>query len=120
MEDLIDPYDWRDRYFKDYENYWGYYGDFKITVDYKNAECNLNGKRQPVPVTVVVLDQNEETSMGEGADMKESEYGFLTYKNNGTKVSEFEIYVKVNVEYGWGVILTDWITVKVASTITKE
>ena len=120
LEDLIDPYDWRDRYFKDYENYWGYYGDFKITVDYKNAECNLNGKRQPVPVTVELLPDYEARTMGDGDDQLESEYGFLTYKNNGTKVSEFEIYVKVNVEYGWGVILTDWITVKVASTITKE
>ena len=58
--------------------------------------------------------------MGDGADKKESKYGFLTYKNNGTKVSEFEIYVKVKVTYGWGVIETKPITVKVASTITKE
>ncbi|MBE6281153.1 MAG: hypothetical protein E7095_03685 [Bacteroides sp.] len=119
LEDLIDPYDWRDRYFKDYKNYWGYYGEFKVEVDTENAECNLNGVTQAVPVTVV-LEQSDATSMGDGADKKESKYGFLTYKNNGTKVSEFEIYVKVKVTYGWGVIETKPITVKVASTITKE
>ena len=119
LEDLISPYDWRDRYFSEYKNYWGYYGDFKITADIDNAECDLNGKRAAIPVTVE-LKQEPAGTMGTGKDAKTSEYGFITYKNNGTKVSEFNIYLKVKVEYGWGIIYTDYIEVPVASTITNN
>ena len=119
MEDLIAPYDWRDRYFSDYANYWGFYGPFTITADVDNAECDLNGVRQAVPVTVE-LKANTNTTMGSGDDAKTSQYGFITYKNNGTKVSAFNIYVKVTVEYGWGTIKTDFITVPGSSTITNN
>ena len=45
-------------------------------------------------------------------------FGFLTYRNNGTAVKKFELYVPVTVRYGWGVITTDTpITVPVQSTI---
>ena len=123
LEDLIDPYDWRGRHFNNedgqYSNYWGFYGPFEVEVDTKNAECNLNGVRQAVPVTVD-LKQNAETTMGTGLNAKESEYGFLTYKNNGNVVTaDFEIYVKVKVNYGWGTILTAWITVPVGSTVNQ-
>ena len=123
LEDLIAPYDWRGRQFSDYENYWGFYGDFKISVDVQSAQCNLNGVHQAVPVTVQ-LDTEMATAgstitMGTGADALTSKYGFLTYKNNGTNVSEFEIYVKVTVEYGWGIIETEEIVVKVDSTINN-
>lgn len=51
---------------------------------------------------------------------KTSQYGFITYKNNGTTVNKgFIIRVKVTVTYGWGDILTDWINVDVASTINQ-
>ena len=119
LEDLIAPYDWRDRYFSDYANYWGFYGPFTITADVDNAECDLNGVRQAVPVTVE-LKANTDKTMGSGDDKKESDYGFITYKNNGTKVSAFNIYVKVTVDYGWGTIKTDFIKVPVSSTITNN
>ena len=119
LEDLIAPYDWRDRYFSDYDNYWGFYGPFTITADIKNAECDLNGVRQGVPVTVE-LDTNTNTKMGNGKDAKTSDYGFITYKNNGTKVSAFNLYIKVTVDYGWGTIQTGFITVPVKSTITDN
>ncbi len=119
LEDLIAPYDWRDRYFSEYKNYWGYYGEFTITADIDKAECDLNGKRAAIPVTVE-LKQEPAGTMGTGKDAKTSEYGFITYKNNGTKVSEFNIYLKVKVEYGWGIIYTDYIEVPVASTITNN
>ena len=79
----------------------------------------MNGTRQAVPVTVE-LKANADKTMGSGDDKKESDYGFITYKNNGTKVSAFNIYVKVTVEYGWGTIKTDFITVPVRSTITNN
>ena len=119
LEDLIAPYDWRDRDFSDYTNYWGFYGPFKITVDTKTAECDLNGVRQAVPVTVELKVEPKGT-MGSGKDIKTSDYGFITYKNNGTKVSAFNLYIKVTVEYGWGTIQTGFITVPVDSTITNN
>ncbi len=115
LEDLIAPYDWRGRFFSEYKNYWGYYGPFSIKVLTAEAECDLNGERQAVPTTVV-LEQIPDTEMG---DM-ESKYGFLTYKNNGTNVEEFNVYVKVEVTYGWGVIETGYIQVPVKSTIAAE
>ena len=124
LEDLIAPYDWRDRYFSEYPNYWGYYGEFKIKALVDEAECDLNGKRAAIPVTVELKQEDAEEgktiTMGTGKDAKTSKYGFITYKNNGTKVSEFNIYLKVKVEYGWGIIYTDYIEVPVASTITNN
>ncbi|RGN30807.1 PL29 family lyase N-terminal domain-containing protein [Bacteroides oleiciplenus] len=120
LEDLIAPYDWRDREFSDYTNYWDFYGPFTITADVDNAECDLNGVRQGVPVTVELKADYTNLTMGTGADKKTSKYGFITYKNNGTKVSAFNIYVKVTVDYGWGTIKTGFITVPVASTITNN
>ena len=121
LEDLIAPYDWRGRYFSEYENYWGYYGPFSIKVLTEEAECDLNGERQAVPTTVV-LEQSDATVMGDEAkgEQLESAYGFLTYKNNGTNVEAFNVYVKVEVTYGWGVIETGYIKVPVKSTIAAE
>lgn len=48
----------------------------------------MNGVRQAVPATVV-LETNTNASMGIGTDAKTSKYGFITYKSNGTKVSEY-------------------------------
>ncbi|MBQ8520999.1 MAG: hypothetical protein IJ456_06435, partial [Bacteroides sp.] len=114
LEDLINPTDWRGREFSEYENYWGYYGPFEITVDTKTAMCDLNNEWQAVPTTVVLEQVGPETFEAE------TDYGFLTYKNNGTNVKAFNVYVKVTVKYGWGVINTDYIKVPVASTIAAE
>ena len=44
--------------------------------------------------------------------------GFLTYKNNMTGVtSDFNIFVKAKVQYGFGYIDSEWITVPVKKTI---
>ena len=123
LEDLIAPSDWRkdpntheNRLFSNYANYWNFYGPFSIEADVASAQCDLNGVRQSIPSTVA-LDTNILASMGSGVDKKESKYGFITYKNNGTGVTAFNIYVKVKVTYGWGIIMTDYITVPVNSTI---
>jgi hypothetical protein len=129
LEDLIAPYDWRNRQFSQYTNYWQYYGDFTITVDTKTAMCDLNAegatakeitlatgakvKAIAVPSTVE-LKQIDDKTFGKGS----SKYGFITYKNNGTTVNAaYNIYVKVTVAYGWGEIVTDYITVPVSTTI---
>ena len=125
-ENIVGDYD--DFVFEnDYSNYWGYYGPFVIEVDTETAKCDLNGATEPYAVpTTVVLEQvdieegAESITMGTGEDKLTSKYGFLTYKNNGVNVSEFNVYVKVKVTYGWGVIMTDYIKVKVDSTIAAK
>ena len=112
IEDLIAPSDWRGRAFSGHSNYWDFYGPFSVEFDRKDAECDLNGTRQPVPATIE-LAQTNATSMG-GVTSK---YGFITYKNNLTVVNnDFNIFVKVTVTYGWGKIKTGWITVPVKHT----
>lgn len=112
LADLINPYDWRDRDFAEYENYWQYYGPFEVTVDTKSITCDLNGiAGQAVPATIV-LEQTEPTWQN-----LTSKYGFLSYKNNGNNVSSFNLYVPVTVKYGWGVIKTTEIKVPVKGTL---
>lgn len=106
---LVSPYDWRARNFADYKNYWDYYGGFEITVNVDDVTCDLNGKKQAVPATIV-LEQKE---------MDGHEYGVLSYKNNGNNVSTFNLYVPVTVKYGWGYIQTDAIKVKVYGTLEE-
>ena len=107
LKDLVNLYDWRNRYFTDYENYWDYYGaPITFSTDINNAECDLNGIRQKVPTTIVLHQTSTDPHTGT-----------ITYKNNGTVVtSDFNIFVKVNVTYGWGSFTTEWITVPVKNT----
>ena len=124
IEDLIAPYDWRGRYFSEYENYWGFYGPFEITVDLENVKCDLNNEIQPIPKTVILetktFDEMKELVGEEKAkDLKETDYGYVTYKNNGTGVSDFNIFLNVTVKYGWGEIMKEGIKVPVAATIEQ-
>ena len=128
-----------------YYNYWEYYGVFDIQVDTANIKCNLTANKEvPVTVDLKVLSKEElKNSVKEDAVLRDAEgnvvkdaegkdvlvrdyiesiddggFGFLTYRNNGTAVKKFELYVPVTVRYGWGVITTDTpITVPVQSTI---
>ena len=136
IEDLIDPVDWRQRLFSEYPGYWNYYGKFVVKVDIANAECDLNGKRQAVPTNIVMtqvpeleakvkdLDKNGKEQKDADGNIKykvekiTNTAGFLTYKNNMTGVtSDFNIFVKAKVKYGFGYIDSEWITIPVAKTI---
>ena len=127
LEDLIAPSDWRGRAFKDYKNYWKYYGAFTITPDLDHATCDLKNSENPdgskhiaVPATIQLASVAAGT-VGSGENAMTSEYGFVSYKNNGTVVtSDFNIYVKVKVDYGWGTIVTGEIAVPVKKTKTAE
>lgn len=122
---VIDPSDWRKKKFSDNPNYWDYYGPFTIRFDIYNAEAYLNGKWAPLPATidinqsvagssVISTKDGTKTAILENA----AKYGYLTYCNNGVVVDKaFKIRVKAEVEYGWGVITTDWITIDVNKTI---
>ena len=135
IADGINPYDWRGRYFSEYANYWGYYGPFEVEFDLENAECDLNGTYAAVPETIIltqcppgnqifadypqvtghhikVVDLPAENASG---------HGFLTYLNNSTVVTkDFNIRIKADVKYGWGVIKTDWIIIPVKKTATNN
>ncbi len=130
-----------------YYNYWQYYGIFIIDVDTDAIKCDLEGVVDgEVPTTVLLEKMSKEKLLGsvnqqeamrnaDGTVMKDEDgnvitvgdyinaiddggYGFLTYRNNGTAVKEFNLFVPVTVQYGWGFITTDEpITVPVNSTI---
>ena len=123
IEDLIAPYDWRGRYFVDYENYWGFYGPFEVSVDLTTVTCDLKGMAPKVPETIVLEVKSAEEMqalVGEDVKLPETEYGFLTYKNNGTGVDDFNFFLNVDVKYGWGKITKEGITVPVKATIEKK
>ena len=132
IEDLLDPIDWRGRKFSEgpgklHLGYWNYYGPFDVKIDIASAQCDLNGTRQAVPVTIV-LNQTPgaETGTiavtdpvtGSAVNLPANKGGYLTYKNNGTVVTgDFHIFVKAKVGYGFGYIDTDYIEIPVAKTI---
>ncbi len=131
-----------------YYNYWDYYGIFKISVDVDAITCDLTPDKK-VPVTILLepkskdelkasLNVSEAMRDAEGNVMKDDKgnvitigayidgiddggFGFLTYRNNGTYVKEFDLFVPVTVQYGWGIITTENpITVHVETTIKED
>ena len=130
-----------------YYNYWDYYGIFKISVDINAITCDLTPD-ETVPVTLVLkamskdellesVNTEEPLRDADGNVVKDEEgnvvtvgdyiegiddgdFGFLTYRNNGTFVKKFNLSVPVTVQYGWGIISTEKpITVPVATTIKE-
>ena len=129
-----------------FSSYWSYYGPIDIQVDTLNIKCNLGtgGVVIDLPVTIEIhsgvsnddlkdqiadltlpyreKDQTNASGLTieEKIDVlseKAGQFGFFTYKNNGTNVTrDFEMYVPVKMTYGWGV-LEKVITVKVFKTV---
>ena len=85
----------------------------------------MNGKWAPLPATIDINQSVAGSSVISTKDGTKTatlenaaKYGYLTYCNNGVVVDKaFKIRVKAEVEYGWGVITTDWITIDVNKTI---
>lgn len=121
VDSLVTLYDWRGRNFNDYPTYWDYYGPVEITFDIANAECDLNGKRQPLPKNSVTLVQTKPGSTvandpesGTGVSLPANRNGFLMCKFTTVGLTEsFNIFLKARVKYGFGTIQTDWIKIKV-------
>ena len=126
IEDILNVYDWRwtKRPFIDYPYYWRYYGPFDITFDVEQAEYDLNGTRSKLPSSVI-LTQTYPGAQTIKDPITNISYngtsnvcGCLTYKNNGlTVTSDYNIYIKATVKYGFGEILSDWIRIPVVKTI---
>jgi hypothetical protein len=122
---LIHPMDWRFRRFTPatdeavdgvdyYSNYWGYYGPFKVEIDTDVVNCDLNNpadqKGDPQyghlkPTTIIL---STEDNGWNGIESEAAQYidgpAFLTYKNNGNKVEDFNLFVQFRIQYGWGYI----------------
>lgn len=121
VDSLVTLYDWRGRNFNDYPTYWDYYGPVEITFDIANAECDLNGKRQPLPKNSVTLVQTKPGSTvandpesGIGVQLPANRNGFLMCKFTTVGLTDsFNIFIKAKVKYGFGTIQTDWMTIKV-------
>ena len=125
VADLLDPIDWRQYKFTgDNAFLWKYYGPFSVEILTGEAECDLNGTWAPVPATIFLTHEVGPTTQitdpvsGISVTVPNSASGYLTYKNNQTVVTkDFNIRVKANVNYGWGVIKTDWIVIPVKKTV---
>ena len=118
LEDLINPYDWRNRHFvAPYENYWEYYGIEKIEVVDDNILWDAEGSKSAKPENIVVKADYDTKEMGSGTNKKTSKFGFLTYRNGNAYAKSFNFYVKVRVTYAWGVIETTEVVVNVRETI---
>ena len=121
IEDLVNPYDWRNRQFSKYPNYWKYYGIEKVEVIENEIQWDAKGPKEAIPATIIVVKADYDTkeiTVGEGKDAKtfKSDYGFLTYRNGNANAEDFNFYVKVKVTYAWGVIETTEIKVPVHKT----
>ena len=120
IDSLVTVFDWRGRNFNDYPSYWDYYGPFEITIDVNGAECDLNGERQSLPQSVILIQTEPgETSVkdpdsGETVTLPANRHGFLMRKFSTVGLTQpFNIYVKARIKYGFGTIQTDWITIPV-------
>ena len=136
IEDLIDPADWRDRKFSNFNNYWGFYGVENVLIDTNNAKANFGNGWVELPTNLVVGQDNIPTTniyytnkpeLDDNGQIKRdpntnriiykpatSVYGFFTYKNNGTTLlDDFQIQVTVKVTYKWGEITSAPIIVPV-------
>jgi hypothetical protein len=52
--------------------------------------------------------------------LAKSEFGYITYKNNGQVISTaFNLFMNVTVKYGWGFITVEGVQVPVSTTIEE-
>ncbi len=130
IEDLFSPYDWQGHAFSEHDNYWSYYGPFTFLIDLDTIQCDLNGRLQSIPETLElrIMDPYELTSLVSGdIGLPGSQFGYLTYTNSGAAVGDFNLYINLNVSYGWGEIVSKNIripviasTIPVATDLSKE
>ncbi len=126
IDSLITVTDWRGRSFDEYPDYWGYYGPFEFTVDIDNAECDLNGTRQPLPKSITLIQTGagattvKDPSGGGEVKLPANRHGFLMCRFSTVGLTEgFNIFIKAKVKYGFGTIQTDWITIPVVMGIPE-
>ena len=141
VEDLIAPSDWRqeldskkwlageyghNRQFANYPFFWGFYGPFEVEVDLENVKCDLNDRVAAIPKELELKlvsyeDMKDVVTADVYKKLAKTEFGYITYKNNGTGVAKpFNLFMNVKVFYGWGVIDVKDIKVPVSITIEQN
>lgn len=140
LGDLFTLQDWRDQmlitgtsgnYTSVKENgcdLFAYYLFENITVDLKNAECDLTGKWEAVKNVTKELELNvDNNKANESVTVtvpKTDPTSILnttkiTYKNNKGNVQKFKLRIPVEIKYSWGTLKAT-IEVPVASTIAND
>ena len=119
--DVISLIDWRGNAVVEGNSYYGYYGVKRVTVDNSGVTCNIAaGKDQPLPshIKAGIVDAAAlaDPDLATGLNGKAVDEWFY-YKNNGTVLQEnIEINFPVIVEYWWGEVVTETVTVTVKKT----
>lgn len=140
LGDLFTLQDWRDQmlitgtsgnYTSVKENgcdLFAYYLFESITVDLKNAECDLTGKWEAVKNVTKELELNvDNNKANESVTVTVPETDptsilnttRITYKNNEGNVQKFKLRIPVEIKYSWGTLKAT-IEVPVASTIAND
>lgn len=118
---VVSLQDWRGKSVVRGNSYYGYYGISRVTVDNSSVTCNLeSGNNLPLPrhIKAGIVDEASlnDADLGSvlSADMIDA---YFYYKNNGTVLQkDIEINFPVIVEYWWGRVVTDYVTVTVKKT----
>ena len=119
--DVISLVDWRGNAVVEGNSYYGYYGVKRVTVDNSGVTCNIAaGEKQPLPshIKAGIVDAAAlaDPDLATGLNGKAVDEWFY-YKNNGTVLQEnIEINFPVIVEYWWGEVVTETVTVTVKKT----
>jgi len=121
LDTLLNATDWRNEPMGKFEynvaSYWYYYGSSKFAgnfwdISVETSKATITWKAGGSPVALpntfelgaVYYDHNTATPVSFGVPAQSSYFGFITYKNNGTRLTEpAVITVPVTVKYGWGV-----------------
>ena len=106
--------------------HWNFYGPFTITVNPADVRCDIDGDgtKNKVPAGFYVgydkfgtglfapgaigaaansVNVTDPTDGAASGHFVKTEFGVLTYHNNGTKLTKNRhLYVPIKVQYGWG------------------
>lgn len=97
-------------------NYWDYYDVASISIDPSGVFCDLTSNGNvPATIIITVMSKSEllyaiddPVVMSKIEAIDDGGFGFLTYRNKGSAfATDFNLYIPVMFEYGWGVILPD-------------
>lgn len=99
--------DWRGYKFSAYSrtNYLNYYGIRAVKPNLEKAETNINGgwlNLKYFKGLEFIDDTKEGTGYYTGSSDFISQLGYVTYRNNGLSVGEFQIKLPITLLYHWG------------------
>ncbi len=123
LRDIVSPLDWRDKQIPVPGNnasvngyYWDYYGIGNLILNESDIKTNMYHPNSasgvdPLPATMRVYisqDKNGSSQVTEGTWRD-----YLIYRNNASMMYEFKLFIKLNINYTWGTLITDEIVIPV-------